>query len=102
MKEIFCDHTVPEIIQCDNGPEFRGEAEKFFQERGIQVRRGRPYHPQSQGKVERNNRDIKAKIRFLTKQLFNYLIELFNSKFRIVTHMFSYRFLSNSLCKVHA
>ena len=63
LKEIFEEHGWPEVIQCDNGPEFVGEVNKLFRRKKVKVIKGRPYHPQSQGKVERQNRIIRKKIR---------------------------------------
>lgn len=64
LQNIFLEHGYPAIVQCDNGPEFRGCVEKVLKEKRVKVVKGRPYHPQSQGKVERQNRSVKNKIKF--------------------------------------
>lgn len=64
LKQLFGEHGYPEIIQCDNGPEFFGDVQKLLCKNNVKIIRGRPYHPESQGKVERQNRIIRDKIRF--------------------------------------
>ena len=41
----------PRIIQCDNGKEFKGVVKTVAKSLNSKMVRGRPYHPQSQGKV---------------------------------------------------
>jgi hypothetical protein len=52
---------MPEILQSDNGTEFLGECivllKKYYN--NIRIVKGRPYHPQSQGAVERGNSPFK-------------------------------------------
>ena len=64
VKNICMEHGFPNIIQCDNGPEFRGTFPAFLAKRGVKLIHSRPYHPQSQGKVESMNKLVKRKIRF--------------------------------------
>ena len=50
------------FLLSDNGPGFRGDTlSGYLWEHGIKHRFGRPYHPQTQGKVERFNRTTKSK-----------------------------------------
>jgi hypothetical protein len=53
--------VMPEILQSDNGTEFLGECivllKKYYN--NIQIVKGRPYHRQSQGAVERGNSPFK-------------------------------------------
>jgi transposase InsO family protein len=51
----------PRIMQGDNAKEFVHVLDKHLQSKGIETRHGRPYHPQSQGVVERTNGDFKSK-----------------------------------------
>jgi hypothetical protein len=57
LVEVLCSSILPNILQSDNGKEFLGTCidyvRKYFS--NMQVVRGRPYHPQSQGVVERSN-----------------------------------------------
>ena len=47
----------------DNGPCYiSGELSEYLQENGIAHTRGRPYHPQTQGKIERWHRSMKNQI----------------------------------------
>ena len=49
------------VIQHDQGREFEGAAAALGKKLGIKVVKGRPYHPQSQGKVEQAHRSFKKK-----------------------------------------
>jgi hypothetical protein len=51
---------TPKILQCDNAAEFVGEpVAGFLQRSGIEMRNSRPYHPQTNGIIERNNGIVK-------------------------------------------
>ena len=45
-----------------------GEVRDLMRRNMVKVIKGRPYNPQSQGKVERNNRIIKKKISYETQR----------------------------------
>ena len=68
LSRIFADQGQPQVIQCDQGTEFKGTVKKLLQDRGIKVLRSRPYHPQSQGKCERSHREVRNKIAFMAKR----------------------------------
>ena len=51
----------PKILQCDRGTEFQGKV-KFCQKHPTEIRRSEPYHPQSQGKIERSHSTWTRKI----------------------------------------
>ena len=53
-RELLRIHT--------EGREFEGAVAALCEKLGIKVVKGRPYHPQSQGKVERAHRSFKKKI----------------------------------------
>ena len=62
ILDIFCDSGSPHILHSDNGREFSNNlllstlAEKWP---SLKVVHGKPRHPESQGAVERADRDIK-------------------------------------------
>lgn len=58
----------PEIVQSDNEPEFLGEVQRLLKQKHVKVIKNRPYHPQSQGKVERQNRIVRSKIKYETQR----------------------------------
>lgn len=58
-------HAVDKMptLLTDNGAGFAGEImEKYLRARGVRHIFGAPYHPQTQGKVERFNRTMKEKV----------------------------------------
>jgi hypothetical protein len=61
LIRILGTAVMPEILQSDNGTEFLGEClvllKKYYN--NIRIVKGRPYHPQSQGAVERGNSPFK-------------------------------------------
>ena len=61
LIQIISSSVIPEILQSDNGPEFVGDCikmiKKFYDY--IHIVKGRPYHPQSQGKIERGHASFK-------------------------------------------
>ena len=62
LLDIFCDSGPPNILHSDNGKEFSNNllvstlATKWPT---LKIVHGKPRHPESQGAVERANRDIK-------------------------------------------
>ena len=78
LKQVFADQGAPKIVQCDQGMEFKGPVTKLLENKGIKIIRSRPYHPQSQGKIERAHRELKKKIAFATasRKGFNWAAEL--------------------------
>ena len=62
LLDIFCESGPPHILHSNNGREFSNHllfstlAEKLP---SIKIIHGKPRHPESQGAVERANRDIK-------------------------------------------
>ena len=55
--------TVRPVLLSDNGPGYIGEVlVEYLKAQGIRQIHGAPYHPQTQGKVERLNRKIKERV----------------------------------------
>src|SRR5579885_1787849 len=60
------DATAPRILHTDNGAAFVcQDMQALCAEFGIVLKHGAPYHPQSQGKVERLNALFKTQVRRL-------------------------------------
>jgi transposase InsO family protein len=58
--------TKPRILQCDNGPEFNNAQLRGYCDipgQQIQLILSTSYHPKSNGKVERMNREIRKKLK---------------------------------------
>ena len=51
VMQIFSDVGPPNIIQTDQGTEFKGVVEQVMNKLKVKIIHSRPYHPQSQGKV---------------------------------------------------
>ena len=64
LQSIYLEHGYPRVIQCDQGPEFKGAVKKLCRRLKIKIICSRPYHPQSQGKVERSHRSLRAKMEY--------------------------------------
>ncbi len=61
-NDVICKYGAPMEVQCDRGGEFMGDFAKMCTAYCIKLTRGAPYHPQSQGLVERANRTLLAGI----------------------------------------
>ncbi len=64
LAQNFNRFGDPKILQSDNGTEFQGFVKKMCIDRGITVINSSPYHPQSQGKVERVHRTLRKKMKY--------------------------------------
>jgi transposase InsO family protein len=71
LWEAFGEYGMPEQMLTDNGASFRNNAtwrwsrfDLMLMLLGIRSAHGRPYHPQTQGKVERFHGTIEREIRF--------------------------------------
>ena len=82
LKMFFSFSGEPRVLQCDNGKEFKNTiVETYLKKLGIEFRHGQPYHPQSQGLIERSNRTIQtalARIYHQQKDCFNLESSLFD------------------------
>lgn len=69
LSQVFRRYGLPWRLLWDNGPPFGSAGhgpfsrlDVWLMRLGIQVSHGRPYHPQTQGKVERFHRTIQAEL----------------------------------------
>nr|XP_034336132.1 uncharacterized protein K02A2.6-like [Crassostrea gigas] len=64
LEEIFARYGIPDTLRSDNGAQFRSaEFEKFLEEYGINHETSKPYWPQANGEVERQNKTLLKAIR---------------------------------------
>jgi len=64
LAELYMEVGPPKVLQADNGGMFKKAAQKLCEKLAVKIVRGSPYHPQSQGKVERSHRALRKKISF--------------------------------------
>jgi len=66
LWNVFGEYGLPEAILCDNAFASAGLGVSWFEARllrlGIRAAHGRPYHPQTQGKVERLHGTLEAEV----------------------------------------
>lgn len=63
-REIFSRFGIPEVLVSDNGTQFTSnEFQQFLQMNGIIHKRSAPYHPATNGQVERNVQTFKHKLK---------------------------------------
>ena len=60
LKSCFAQHSIPEVLRSDNGPQFNSsEFKEFTKQWCIDHRTSSPKYPQSNGEVERSVQTIK-------------------------------------------
>ena len=63
LRHVWKHHGIPQIHNTDRGTLFMAEyTKRFFKALGIDQRFSTPYHPQTQGQVENNNKWIEMYI----------------------------------------
>ena len=64
LRSVFATHGLPEVLVTDNGTPFTSEEfAAFIKANGIKHMKSVPYHPASNGLVERGVQTLKAAIR---------------------------------------
>ncbi|XP_068742406.1 KRAB-A domain-containing protein 2-like [Montipora capricornis] len=63
LLDIYMEHGPPEILQSDQGPEFKGVVKTVCEALNVRIVKSSAYSPQTQGKEERH-RTWKEKLRF--------------------------------------
>ena len=61
LQKIYSEHSPPNRLQNDQRKEFKGKVRPLCKQLKIKLIKSRPYHPQSQGKVERSHRRLRKK-----------------------------------------
>ncbi len=64
LEDIYSEHGLPKGIQHDRGKEFKGAVKKLMDSLHVKRIQSSPYHPQSQGKVERSHCVLRKKIMY--------------------------------------
>ena len=64
LLEIYNEHGPPEILQSDQGTEFKGVVKLVCESLNVRIIKSSAYSPQTQGKDERSHRTWKEKVKF--------------------------------------
>jgi len=68
-KHVICKFGAPKTLLCDNGPCFAAKIFKAMCDfHGIKLKHGSPFHPQSQGAVERAQQSLVSLIKAFCKK----------------------------------
>ena len=87
LKDIFEIHGLPQKIVTDNGPSFTSSTFKAFMERnGIKHICSAPYHPSTNGLVERAVQTFKQSLRQIQGTSIKEKLNRFLFKYRITPH----------------
>jgi len=66
LTRVFSHHGIPEVLITDNGPQFTSDTTKGFLDLyGVYVHYTSTHHPESNGPVEKRNREIGKYLRLL-------------------------------------
>ena len=64
MRRSFATHGIPRYMVTDNGPQFRSEElEQFMRSNSIRHQCTPPYHPATNGQVERMVQELKKSLK---------------------------------------
>ena len=64
LGDLYIEVGPPKVLQFDREGEFKKWVKKLCKNLNVKMILSRPYHPQSQGKVERSRRALRKKIAF--------------------------------------
>ena len=92
LRMIFCRTGIPKQIVSDNGPQFTsGEFENFTNQNGIKHYKSAPFHPATNGLVERfvqtfknSMRAMKQDNKVLSHKIANFLLNYRNTPHSVI------------------
>ena len=64
LKAIYRENGLPIVLQSDQGSEFKGAVKGLCRKLKVKMVHSRPYHPQSQGKIERSHGALRSKMEY--------------------------------------
>ena len=87
LRRLFAVHGLPHVVVSDNGPNFASEEFKLFlKKNGIRQMFTAPYHPASNGQVERMVRTFKESFKTLKEGDAELRLSRLLFKYRITPH----------------
>ena len=60
LPNIYLEHRPLRVVQSDQGGEFKGAVKRLCSRMSIKLIYSQPFHPQSQGRVERSHRSLRS------------------------------------------
>ena len=64
LKAVYMENGPPIVLQSDQGSEFKGALKGLCRKLKVKMVHSRPYHPQSQGEIERSHRALRSKMEY--------------------------------------
>lgn len=87
LRKIFSTHGLPRVMVSDNGRAFLGhEFKEFLKKNGVRHILAAPYHPASNGQVERMVRTFKESLKALSHGEIDTKLSRFLFRYRITPH----------------
>ena len=88
LRTMFSTHGLPDVIMSDNGAPFvSAEFKEFLAKNGIRHTTTPPYHPKSNGQVERAVQTLKKALKKSTDSALQTQLSRFLFKYRITPHV---------------
>ena len=85
MRRTFATHGIPYCMVTDNGPQFLSE--EFRRSNGIHHQRTPPYHPSTNGQVERMVQELKKSLKSKpSERTWSHRVSLFLLHYRTTPH----------------
>ena len=87
LQNIFATHGLPQVLVSDNGAPFvSAEFKEFMLKNGIRHTTTPPYHPKSNGQVERAVQTVKRALKKSSTDSLDTQLSRFLFKYRITPH----------------
>ena len=87
LRNLFSTHGLPQVLVSDNGAPFvSAEFKEFLSKNGVRHTTTPPYHPKSNGQVERAVQTVKRALKKSSSETLETQLCRFLFKYRITPH----------------